>query len=88
MLENAAPEVMEPVRVYLSTHPIAISAFFCSLVPILFQKMLMFMKADRIAASKDGMSIAAAATFIVNVVNTIHAKASHGMIVPMVDRDG
>jgi hypothetical protein len=41
----------------------------------------MLIKADRIAASKDGISIAAAATFIVNVVNTIHAKAVYGMIV-------
>lgn len=76
-----------PEWAYLSAHPIAISAFFCSLVPILFQKMLMFMKADRIAASKDGISIAAAATFIVNVVNTIHDRASHGMNVRVVESD-
>ena len=48
----------------------------------------MFIKADRIAASKDGISIAAATTFIVNVVKTIHAKASHGMIISVVESDG
>jgi hypothetical protein len=55
--------------------PIATRALFCSLVPILFQKMLMFMKPDMTAASNDGKSNADDPTFIVNVVKTIHDKA-------------
>ena len=63
----------------LSFQPIATRAFFCSLEPNLFQNMLMFMKPDMMAAINDGKSINEDPAFIVNVVNTIHAKAEEEM---------
>ncbi len=62
-------------RLFSFTQPIATSAFFCSRVPILFQKMDIFMNPDRMTANKEGISMTAAPTFIVNVVNIIHANA-------------